>query len=108
MTVETSDILKLLAANLPATIAAISALIVVVRTHSKMETVAAKVDTVEKQGNSLMEVSLRQRLLLAERNFQVTASTANKAEVDNATLALEGHLRMQGRVARDRDAKDAK
>ena len=105
MTVETSDILKLLVANLPATIAAISALIVVVRTHSKMKTVAAKVDTVEKQGNSLMEVSLRQRLLLAERNFQVTASTANRAEVDNATIALEAHIRMQGKIDEEKVAK---
>jgi hypothetical protein len=55
--------------------------------------------TVQMQGNSLMETQLRQRLFLAEQSLSDTPGRdANEAEVHAARAALDAHLRMQKKI----------
>ena len=103
-------------AGLPATISALSCLIVAIKSRRETKAEVAEVktelktntdmtrqnadraDVLEKQGNSTQETALRMRKALAERNCAELDNDSNRAELSNATIALDTHLAMQARV----------
>jgi H+/gluconate symporter-like permease len=117
MSSQTTMLLLGLMVGLPATITAITGLLIVLKKVDKVDHTVSVVrqemkenteitkhtsertDTLEKQGNSMQETNLRVRKALAERNLaDLPDKQANKDEVTNATIALESHLNMQKRV----------